>query len=274
MTTKALSNVLTKLELDKYVKCKHTVRMWIEDTFAVGLALAEVQDGKLYRQDYDTFEEFTLKEFKLERSRAYQLIEAANVQRHLPAGARKLIVNEAQARALASVPAEKREAVVIETATRGEVTAKAITEVATEGERNRIEQKDSAPPKDTKPKAVEHSVDKTGVVIPPSILDDWKRAEEFAELLKPVKTLKLTVQRGIDGEELAFAEITNPVVAGLANALRELERVEPHAVCPTCQGLQRAKCTLCKRRGWISKFLYSTVVTEKQKGIRERGAKK
>ncbi len=45
----------------------------------VGSALAFIRDGRLYRENHATFEEYLDKRWKLTRSRAYQLINAAAV---------------------------------------------------------------------------------------------------------------------------------------------------------------------------------------------------
>lgn len=69
----------------------------------VGHALLEIRDSRLYRETHKSFEAYCRDKWGLERARAYQLMTAAEVVAALPDGKRPLIVNEAQARALAPV---------------------------------------------------------------------------------------------------------------------------------------------------------------------------
>ena len=42
----------------------------------VGMTLKEIRDKRLYRQQYDTFEEYCARRWELSRPRSYQLCEA------------------------------------------------------------------------------------------------------------------------------------------------------------------------------------------------------
>lgn len=101
----------------------------------VGEALLEIRDSKLYRVGFGTFEEYTRKRWGFTRQRGMQLMDAAEVVRALPEMT-TTVVNEAQARALAPVLAERgpeaAAAVLTDAseATNGHVTAAAITAAA------------------------------------------------------------------------------------------------------------------------------------------------
>ncbi len=105
----------------------------LETFVEVGDALAEVRDARHYLQFHPTFEEYCTERWGLTRSRAYQLIDAAEVTKAVstivdtPAPA-----NEGQARALAPLkdePEKAGEALrAASTATGGKVTAKAIAD--------------------------------------------------------------------------------------------------------------------------------------------------
>lgn len=231
---------------------KTKIKNGLETAFDVGLSLMEIRDSKLYLQDYDTFEEFCNCEFNIEIRKAYRLIDASEVKesiKNVSHGTQ--IKNERQARELAKVPVNERESVLEEAAKDGPITAKKIQEAAKE-------------------KKVIH-LDKIGRPIPESILEDWKRADEFSSVLRQLSDVKCIVDRALKDEDVVFVEIKNDSLALLKNAYGNLSCVIPHSVCPSCQGHQRSKCVFCKRRGFLSKFMYETCVPEETKAILVRG---
>jgi hypothetical protein len=78
----------------------------------VGEALAKVRDGKLYKAEYGTFEDYCLKRWQMARPTAYQFIEAAAVRENLSAMAdtppMSLPKTERQVRPLTSLPPEQQ----------------------------------------------------------------------------------------------------------------------------------------------------------------------
>lgn len=121
-------------------------------------------------------------------------------------------------------------------------------------------------------KAKEH-FDKTGYPIPSEILEDWRAAESFNEYLKQLHKIKLAVETAIEKSDLSFREITNATTAHLKNAWSDLQRVLPHAVCPTCNGRNRKKCSSCKGRGFVSKFGYERWFAKEVIELREKAIK-
>lgn len=99
-----------------------------------GAALAEIRDQHLYKQNYDTFEEYVIHRWGMSRQHAYRLIDGAQIAELLtPAGDKEeaeLIQHEAHTRALIPLkdkPDELR--VVWEAVNRehpGEVTAEVV----------------------------------------------------------------------------------------------------------------------------------------------------
>lgn len=251
----------------RYEVLKEKIRNWWEDRFKVGAALQEIRDQKLYQHEHETFEEFCQQEYGFERAHAYRLIGFAEVKASVqmsPMGDK--LENERQARALAPVPEEKRLEVLETVAAKGPVTAKAITEVA----------KQVAPPapaQKEKEAKTEHR-DKTGYVIPDSILADWQRAEDFSSVLREISKVKSILKKGLEDSDLIFAEVNNTTVSTLTNAYGDLKRVLPYAVCPTCQGRTPKKCATCRSRGFVSEFYYTTCVPEETKRIREKAIRK
>lgn len=97
---------------------------------AVGTALAEVRDGRLYRAEHATFEAYCEVRWQMSRRRAYQLMEAADVvctmvhNELVPVAS--TITNERQARALGAAPADERVDVLATVVANGRPTAAAI----------------------------------------------------------------------------------------------------------------------------------------------------
>lgn len=85
-------------------ECEETIAAGIMTFAEVGEALLVVRDQKLFRREYATFEDYCVAKWQISRSRAYQLMSAAElvstfVDKGLPAPS-----SEALARALAAVP--------------------------------------------------------------------------------------------------------------------------------------------------------------------------
>lgn len=259
------ANGRSMAKVSHYEIVKDKIKTWCENRFKVGELLAELQRDKLYKEEYETFEECCLAEFGLKTSHAYGLIEAAGVK-----GSLKLsdmsdkITNPRQAAALAPVPVAQREKVIKEVVERGPVTAKAITEVA-----QTITRPMSVPASKPEP---EKRYDKTGYLIPDPIWEDWQRAEEFSEHLRGLSRLKKIISDGLDEGDLIFRELNNGAVSMLKNIYGELKCVIPYAVCSTCSGRTPDKCVLCKGRGFLSEFAWNQFVPASIKTIRKKMA--
>jgi hypothetical protein len=250
---KALSNVLTMTEVEKLRDAERIIERGQQTFIEVGKALQRIRDGKLYRVSYATFEEYCETKWGWTRQHAYRFIEATETVKSLPAKCHQLVTNEATARAVAQVEPERRAEVVKQAAQSGPVTAASIREAA-------------------KPEVLD--VDGTGLVIPQGILADWHRAVTFKDTLADLKRVKLAVARMLESEDVCGAEVTNTTLASLKACESDLDRVLPYAVCPTCQGRQRTSCRLCKGRGFISEFLWRSVVTDEAKQLRAKQAAK
>jgi len=131
--------------------------------------------------------------------------------------------------------------------------------------------------KTTKPRVEveqEKHLDKTGYVIPDSILEDWQTAESFRSTLSELQRIKLLVEKAIDNRELIYREVGQDTVADLKNAWTALKQVLPYAVCPTCQGRTRSKCSVCKQRGFVSEFGYTHWFAKEVIELREKAIKR
>ena len=96
----------------------------------VGSALMDIRDARLYRDDYDTFEDYCQQRWNLDRRRAYQLMDAAQVTTAVVNHGSHAPESERQARELAGLDPEQAAEVMTKVADSGEkVTAAKIREV-------------------------------------------------------------------------------------------------------------------------------------------------
>jgi len=101
------------------------IDLGMQTFLVVGNALAEVRDRRLHRSTFDSFEAYCSKRWSLSRSRAYELMDAAEVVSGIP-DMRLRPSNASQAGALAAAPPEERADVMAAVAEKGKPTAAAI----------------------------------------------------------------------------------------------------------------------------------------------------
>lgn len=117
---------LTDGERSRYADLKATAR---QGYVALGSALTEIRDRRLYREEYATFEAFCRAEFQIGKTRAYQLIEHGRSLANLSTMVDVVQPNERQARELVELSPDDQQAVwqtVVETAPGGTVTAQHV----------------------------------------------------------------------------------------------------------------------------------------------------
>lgn len=91
-----------EVRLRSLTECEDIIERGLRTFMEVGTALAEIRDQSLYKQSHGTFEDYCRERWKLSRKRAYDLMGSARAVAELsPIGDTSMIVNEAQARALA-----------------------------------------------------------------------------------------------------------------------------------------------------------------------------
>lgn len=71
---------LTKSEQSELARLCKVVDEGLSSFLAVGTALVEINEGRLYRQNHETFEAFVKERWGISRQRAYQLMEAAEIK--------------------------------------------------------------------------------------------------------------------------------------------------------------------------------------------------
>jgi len=93
---------LTAREQREFGRAERMIAKGLKSFLEVGLALKEIRDKRLYRQQHDTFAEYCAERWELSRPRAYQLCAASEVVADLSTNVdiRLLPEIEAQARPL------------------------------------------------------------------------------------------------------------------------------------------------------------------------------
>jgi len=254
-----MAKTLTPKEILRYGICNKAIKDGMATVFDVGERLREVRDTKLYRDDYETFDDYCEQKHQIGKSHSYRLIEAAEVKASInksPIGDK--ITNEAQARALADVPEEQRVEVVREAAKSGEVTAASIEAAA---------EKVVEP---EKPK--EKEKDKTGCVIPREALVFWKRKDEIQKLMTAVSKVKSAVENGRKEDDVMFRQVYQAAIDSLSRAYGFISDALPYAVCLDCEGRPSLNggCRSCKGTGLICKMRYDHIEAKEKRIIREK----
>lgn len=137
-----METALTKSEQAELARLCKVVDEGLSSFLAVGTALVEINEGRLYRQSHETFEAFVKDRWGISRRRAYQLMEAAEIKAEMcTSGSHQEIANEItserQLRELSRVGTEALPEVVERVAEKCKAggvkpTAKVIREVVNE----------------------------------------------------------------------------------------------------------------------------------------------
>lgn len=130
-------NALTAPERSDLKRLEKVVRGGLQTAFEVGAALLEIRDQKLYREKAKTFEAYCQAEFEIDRSYAYRLIDAHEVNaivKMSPIGD-KIELNEWQCRSLSGVPEDEIHDVVTAAYSKaegGKITSKLLRDARIE----------------------------------------------------------------------------------------------------------------------------------------------
>jgi hypothetical protein len=106
-----LSKELSAMERTQLDTYESTIKAGLQTFYEVGNALLAIRDGRLYRRDFATFEDYCRGRWGMGASRARQLIGAAGVVANLEGVTNVTLSNESQARALASLAPESQQLV-------------------------------------------------------------------------------------------------------------------------------------------------------------------
>lgn len=75
--------VLTTVERSRLAECEEVIAHGVTVFVRVGRALAEIRDGKLYRETHATFEAYCQERWQISRPRAYEIMDQARVSTEL-----------------------------------------------------------------------------------------------------------------------------------------------------------------------------------------------
>lgn len=84
---------LTEAERTELLRLEEEIRRGLKVAFATGAAI-KIRDARLYREKFETFEEYVLQIFDLSRAYAYQLMDAATVYESIKAASGVVPSNE------------------------------------------------------------------------------------------------------------------------------------------------------------------------------------
>lgn len=126
---------LTTTESQKLEQLENVIEQGLQTFVEVGNALMGIREDRLYRQEFDTFEEYCKTRWQLERRRAYQLMGAASVVENLSTmvdngeDVKNFSHRESHVSPLANLEPEQQVEVwqeAVETAPDGKVTARTL----------------------------------------------------------------------------------------------------------------------------------------------------
>jgi hypothetical protein len=260
---------LSPKEHARYKACTEQILQSIQAQFDGGIALIEVQEQKLYRDDFDTFEDYCSTILGISRTRAYQLIEAAQVKESLPEKAGEKIVNESQARALSDVPENMRAKVIREAEKTGSITADSLRQASSEMSKI-VDTKCTMKSGVSLKTPIE--LDECGTPIPKDALPYWHRRQEVQDLMTQITRVKSAIEKAKSEADNLYGIVSNAVLADLSKAYAHLSEAKPYAVCTQCMGSPsvqpKGDCSLCRGSGLISKYKWDTVSRKEVKEIR------
>lgn len=117
---------LTPEEADALAAQEAVIARGLQTFYDVGTALTTIRDGRLYRGDFGTFEDYCQSRWNMTRQHANRLVASAEVLRNLEPIGSTLPASESQARPLAQLPPDQQAPAwrrVVETAPEGRITA-------------------------------------------------------------------------------------------------------------------------------------------------------
>jgi hypothetical protein len=239
---------------------------------AVGLALAEIRDLRLYKREYSNFKEYCQKKWGWERRYTDYVIAGAEAVRSLPDKVSTMVLTLRAARELANVPEGERAGVVQGIAGEGKpVTAEAIKRHLPPPPAARGDCGSATGVRPALPPAPAPVLDGTGWPIPTQLIPLWQRSPEIQELLTILSRVKGALRAAQESKDKLFTEVNfSSALSQLDQAWTDVKTAKPFAVCPTCQGQLPDQCTLCRGRGLISEHRWNTCVTSEDKEFRVR----
>lgn len=196
LTSAPLPSQLTAAEQAELTRLETVIQKGWTTFLDVGHALMKIQQARLYRDRYETFDSYVREQLDMSRSHAYNLINSTEVFDELSAMADILVkpANERQIRGLIALPKDKRAVTwkkVVNAAAGKPVTAKLVNRVAAEFK-----------PKTGKPATVVKKSPVAGMNLQPAfkLIDDIEKlAGKDRRLLAKVAALRECLENLAEG---------------------------------------------------------------------------
>jgi len=242
----------------------------------VGNALREIRQNELYIESHSSFESFVKDRFELSKSRAYQFIDAAEIESSIECDQKPK--NESQYRELAKVPEEsvsevwnmaQEKAKELETPVTANIikaSASDFFDKSSDGEPESTivdEPGDNPITIDAEFSAVETDEDIAEPSFDELVSDDEEETpyseralanRNFADAIRSQinEAIKLINNLpDVEGMEKLGAK-SKSILNDLNNAKGSIINATPHAICPACDGEQ---CPKCGNYGWVNSAL-------------------
>lgn len=139
-----MEDLLSHAQREKYDRLRGVVKEWMDQYWEACRALIIIQEERLYREKYDTFEDFCRRELRMDRSFTTRMIQAVKEVDHLSGSAKPS--SERVARELVPVPKPMKQPVwnkAIEMSPNGKPTyatvKKAVLELVPDGRQQRMD---------------------------------------------------------------------------------------------------------------------------------------
>jgi len=266
-----ITTPLTATEQAALTAATATITAGLTTFVGVGLALAEIRDRRLYRDDHSTFAAYCRDQWDLDKPHAHRLISAAAVVAAVPIGTIQP-ANESQARPLTKLatPEDQAEAwaTVIETAPKnqtgeplitGHLVATVVADMtstkAAEGSAEITEEiptaTDGAADVDEQDQATVH--DYLGQPVPDHVALAFHEEYKLDDIVGAIELTAKNITDLMNSPAGAhFDEKT--ATAALADLRRLVATARPFALCPRCEGATRT-CGLCYRSGQVTESI-------------------
>ena len=208
----------------------------------------------------------------------------------LPRNLQPLITSDAQIRALAKLPENKRADAISQAEKNGGVTAENISlhgakpapktnvtnPVTLTRTRNstfleKMGSETASFSKNTPPKKPEIVFDKIGTPIPVDALPYWNRRDEVREIFDTLSKFRVKIKSARDSGDYLWVKHGQEAYEYLSRAYSYITDASPDCVCLHCQGspsLQPDGCNTCGSTGMISQYRFDHFLPKELREIR------
>lgn len=230
---------LSKREISDLTVAEEIIESHKKSFLDVGAALVAIKDGRLYRANHKTFEEYIDVRWGWTRQRAYQLIRAESVVENV----KHVLQNPRQASEVAKAPKEKQAKIVEEVAEKAKKekrkpTAKDYKEAVDDLQYDDVDDDDDEIEMPVQISAAELAI--ANAAIGKKIVSAIDAAKKLLKAVEEVPGTELLVSR------------EKSIMRELDSARNSVLVTIPHSVCPRCHG---KCCTQCGQMGWVNNVM-------------------